>query len=175
MRVPHIHHWSIRNCIVTIPDTTMIGNIIKSSHAFYFGLRVNILEEKSWSQVRFEPLTSGMASRHANHWATELCLLIFFHYKNLKFRIIFWILNPMCAVLIHQDDPREQTSLVCDHQKGFYWIVAPIYQARPPVSIQQQQIMLTSQTTLRSRWWFSVIREIVGRILQWRLYRVAQV
>ena len=50
----------------------MIGNIIMSPHAFYFELREDILEEKSWSLVRFKPLTSGMASRRANHWATEL-------------------------------------------------------------------------------------------------------
>ena len=50
----------------------MIGNIIISSHAFHFGLREDILDEKSWSWVRFEPMTSRLASRHANHWATEL-------------------------------------------------------------------------------------------------------
>ena len=61
--------------ILTISDTTMIGNIFMSSHAFYIGLRMDILDEKSWSPVRFEPLTSGMASRRANHLPTELSMI----------------------------------------------------------------------------------------------------
>ena len=47
-----------------IPDKTMIRNIIMSSHSFYFGPRADILDEKSWTRVRFQPLTYGMASRH---------------------------------------------------------------------------------------------------------------
>ena len=38
--IQYIHTWSIRNCFATIPDTTMIENVIMSSHAFYFGLTV---------------------------------------------------------------------------------------------------------------------------------------
>ena len=43
MRIPHFHHWSIRNFISTIPDTKIFGNIIMSSHTFYFGLIVVFL------------------------------------------------------------------------------------------------------------------------------------
>ena len=47
MRLQHIHHWSIRNCFATIPDTTMIENVIMSSHAFYFGLTVESFSMKN--------------------------------------------------------------------------------------------------------------------------------
>ena len=45
----------------------MIGNIIMSSHAFYFGLTVDFFNDKSYSLVGIEPETLGVASRHANH------------------------------------------------------------------------------------------------------------
>ena len=44
------------------------------SSTFYIGLGVNILDEKSWSRVRIEMVTSGIVSRRANHWANELRL-----------------------------------------------------------------------------------------------------
>ena len=40
-----------------------------SLHAFHFGLRVDILDEKSWSRVRFEPLTSDKLIRE--HFSIE--------------------------------------------------------------------------------------------------------
>ena len=55
----------------TIPDITMIENIIMSSHAPQInvnGLIVVFVDEKSLEPVvRFEPLISGVASRRANH------------------------------------------------------------------------------------------------------------
>ena len=57
--------------MLRIPDTSMIENIIMSSHAPQInvnGLIVVFVDEKSLELVvRFEPLISGVASRRANH------------------------------------------------------------------------------------------------------------
>ena len=45
MRI-HTHHWSIRNCISTIPDTTMIAKVIMSSPS----ILVDFFEDNSWSR-----------------------------------------------------------------------------------------------------------------------------
>ena len=46
-----------------------------SSHAFYFGLTVDFFDDKLWRLVGIEPLTLGVASRHANHQTTRTPLL----------------------------------------------------------------------------------------------------
>ena len=57
--------------MLRIPDTSMIENIIMSSHAPQInvnGLIVVFVDEKSLELVvRFELLISGVASRRANH------------------------------------------------------------------------------------------------------------
>ena len=50
MRI-HTHHWSIRNCISTIPDTTMIAKVIMSSPS----ILVDFFEDNSWSRWGSNP------------------------------------------------------------------------------------------------------------------------
>ena len=50
MRI-HTHHWSIRNCISTIPDTTMTAKVIMSSPS----ILVDFFKDNSWSRWGSNP------------------------------------------------------------------------------------------------------------------------
>ena len=71
---PRLHHWNVRDLcfLLRIPDTSVIENIIMSSHAPQIRSGFFVDEKSLESIVRFQPGTSGVSSRRANHWATDL-------------------------------------------------------------------------------------------------------
>ena len=111
MRVLHIHHWDIRNLcfLLRIPDTSMIENIIMSSHAPQINVNGLIVVIFGWkilpSRAGLEPTQMCVNPHKACAFAssatqTDLHFLYVSHHcqtlsshGNWSWKTLFYVVN----------------------------------------------------------------------------------